>query len=107
MRVLLDECVSRKVRRELPGHHVRTVVEQGWSGTKNGALLRKAAGEFDVLVTVDANLEHQQNIRDLPVSVIVLISFSNDIDKLMPLMPQLRELVPTVEPGRLYHIGPV
>ncbi len=66
MRVLLDECVPRKLRREFPGHEVRTVTEMGWGGTRNGALLRRAAGEFDLLLTVDTNLEYQQNTSALP-----------------------------------------
>jgi hypothetical protein len=53
VRVLLDECVPRKLRRELPGHEVKTVAEMGWSCAKNSALLRLAAAEFDVFLTVD------------------------------------------------------
>ena len=71
MRVLLDECVPRKLWRELPGHEVHTVAAVGWGGTKNGALLQRAAGEFDVLLTVDANLEHQQNQSALPIAIHV------------------------------------
>ena len=97
----------RKLRRELPDHDVRTVTEMGWGGTKNGALLRRAAEEFDVLLTVDANIEFQQNPATLPISVIVLITYSNDIDVLRPLMPQVRDLLPHVEPGKLYRIGPI
>ncbi len=86
---------------------MRTVPEMGWSGTKNGALLRKAAGAFDVLLPVDSNMEFQQNTAELPVAVIVLVAYKNDVDLLRPLMPQVRELLPFIEPGRLYHIGPV
>lgn len=57
MRVLLDECVPRQLRRELPGHDVRTVQEMGWTGTENGALLHLANGRFDVLLTVDQRIE--------------------------------------------------
>jgi hypothetical protein len=102
--VLLDECVPRKLRRELPEHHVRTVTEQGWNGTKNGALLRKASEEFDVLLTVDSNLEYQQNFTSVPIAVVVMIAFSNDVDVLRPLMPQVRELLPTVQSGRVYRV---
>jgi hypothetical protein len=104
VRVLLDECTPRKLRRELPGHVVSTVTEQGWSGTKNGALLHRAAGEFDVLLTVDSNIEFQQNTTTLPVAVVVLVTYSNDVDVLRPLMPRVRELLPTIEPGKLYHV---
>jgi predicted nuclease of predicted toxin-antitoxin system len=106
VRVLLDECMPRKLRRELPEHDVRTVVEAGWGGTKNGALLRKAAEEFDVLLTVDSNMEYQQNTAELPIAVVVLVAYSNDVDVLRPLMPRVRDLLPEVEPGRLYHVGP-
>lgn len=106
MRVLLDECTPRKLRRELAEHEVRTVPEMGWSGTKNGALLRRAGAEFDVLLTVDSNMEFQQNLTDLPLSVVVLVAHSNDVDVLRPLMPQVRELLPVIEHGRLYHVGP-
>lgn len=106
VRVLLDECTPRKLRRELPDHVVRTVPEMGWGGTKNGALLRRAAEDgFDVLLTVDANMEYQQNTNTLPVAMVVLAARSNSIIDLRPLMPELRELLPNIEPGRLYRIG--
>jgi hypothetical protein len=83
---------------------VRTVGEAGWSGTRNGALLRKAAGEFEVFLTVDANIEHQQDTTRLPIAVVVLVAYSNDIAVLRPLMPQVCDLLPEVERGRLYHV---
>ena len=58
MRVLLDECVPRTLRKEIPGHEVKIIADAGWAGVKNGELLRLAAGKFDVLVTVDRNLEY-------------------------------------------------
>ena len=106
MRVLLDECMPRKLRHEMPDHEVRTVVEMGWGGTKNGALLRRAASEFDVLLTVDSNMEYQQDTAALPMAVVVLVVFSNDINVMRPLMPQVRELLPSLQRGRLYHVGP-
>lgn len=107
MRVLLDECTPRKLRRDLPEHEVRTVGEMGWRGTKNGALLLQAASEFDVLLTVDSNMEYQQNLATLPLAVIVLVAIMNDIVLLRPLMPQVRELLPSVERGCLYHVRAV
>jgi hypothetical protein len=102
--VLLDECVPRKVRHELPEHELRTVVEAGWSGEKNGQLLRLAAEQFDVFLTVDANVQYQQNLAGLSIAVVVLLAVSNDINLLRPLMPQVRELLPNVQPGMLYRI---
>jgi predicted nuclease of predicted toxin-antitoxin system len=56
VRLLLDECVDRRLARDIPGHEVVTVVSLGWAGVRNGELLRRAAGNFDVFVTVDRNL---------------------------------------------------
>ena len=53
MRVLLDECVPRSLRDELPGHDVRTVPEMGWASQENGALLALASGKFEVFITTD------------------------------------------------------
>lgn len=104
MRVLLDECAPRRLQRELPGHDVRTVAEMGWGGVKNGALLQRAAAEFDVFLTVDQNVRYQQNLSALPIPVIVLIAASNDIDVLRLLMPKVRELLPNIQAGRLYEV---
>ena len=106
MRVLLDECLPRQLARELPEHEVRTVREIGWASTQNGALLRRAGEVYDVLVTADTNIEHQQNPATLPISVIVLIAYTNEVGVLRLLIPKLRELLPSIEPGRLYYIGP-
>lgn len=65
MKVLLDECVPRKLRRELTEHAVLTVTERGWSGIKNGELLALAETEFEVFLTVDQNLKYQQNLKKI------------------------------------------
>lgn len=72
MRVLLDECVPRKLRAELLDHEVKTVAEMGWSGTKNGALLRQTALEFDVLLTVDQGISYQQNLAGLDLALVIM-----------------------------------
>lgn len=71
MRVLLDECVPRSLRRELPDPEVSTVAEAGWPGVKNGALLKLAAQAFDAVVTVDRNLQYQQNLAGLEIAVVI------------------------------------
>ena len=71
MRILLDECVPRRLRRELPGHDVRTVPEMGLSGKKNGELLKLIAGRgFEVLLTVDQNIRHQQHLQATGIAVV-------------------------------------
>ena len=104
MRLLLDECVPARLRRALPSHDVSTVVIEGWSGVKNGALLALAAQNFDVLVTVDKNLPYQQNPSTLPVAVVLLDAVSNELLHLLPLVPALERALRKLTPGGFIHI---
>ena len=79
MRLLLDECVPRALKRELTGHEVSTVQTMGWAGTRNGALLRAAAPDFDVLLTVDQGIEFQHDLSGLAIAVVILVATSNDV----------------------------
>ena len=104
MRVLLDECVPRRQLKALPGHAVKAVGEAGWAGAKNGALLKFAAKEFDVLLTVDRNLEYQQKFSGSALAVVVLHTSSNDIVALRPLMPAVLEAISNDQPGVVTHV---
>ena len=105
MRILLDECVPKRLRRELAGHLVQTVPEMGWAGKKNGELLSLLlpAG-FEVLLTVDQNLPHQQNLRAAGVAVLVVVAASNRIADLVPLMPRVLAALATIKPGDLVEV---
>src|SRR5689334_7292575 len=105
MRVLLDESLPEELRSEIKGHDVHVVREFGWSGLKNGELLRRSAGRVDVFISADQNLEHQQNLRNLPVAVIVLIAKTNRIQDLRPLIPRLLEQLSKLAPRTLVRIG--
>jgi predicted nuclease of predicted toxin-antitoxin system len=106
MRVLLDECVPRRLARELPGHDVSTVPQQGWAARRNSELLElMAAAGFDVFVTVDRNLAFQQDIATAPVAVIVLHARSNRFDALVPLVPKLREELTRVSAGSVTDVA--
>ena len=105
MRILLDECFPKKLKHELPSHDVKLVQEMGWSGKKNGALLTLAAAAFDVFITVDQNLPHQQNLAQFEIGVIVLKAVSNRIEHLAPLMPQVRLDLGTLQPRQYVLIG--
>jgi Domain of unknown function (DUF5615) len=72
MKVLLDECVTRYLKRDFTGHEVLTIEEAGFKGLKNGRLLQAASGQYDVLVTVDQNLQYQQNLKTFAIAIIVL-----------------------------------
>jgi predicted nuclease of predicted toxin-antitoxin system len=71
VKVLLDECVDRRLARDLADHDVKTARQVGWTTIKNGELLALASNEFDVFVTVDRNLSFQQNIASFPIAVVV------------------------------------
>ncbi len=105
MRVLLDECVPRKLRPELPGHEVKTVAEMGWSGMKNGALLRLEAAEVDVFLTVDQGIPYQQDLPGLDVALVIVRAPSNDINDLRPRMPEVLRALETIQPGQVVHVG--
>ena len=105
MRILLDESLPRKLTLELPRHNVQTVPRRGWAGLKNGALLREASQEFQVLLTGDQNLEFQQDLTTLPIAVIVMVAVNNRIESLRPLIPDVLEALKTIQPGQLVRVG--
>lgn len=105
MRILLDESLPRTLAPLLPGHEVRTVAASGWTGIQNGELLRLAADEFDVFLTADRNLAHQQNLDALPVAVVILTAPTNRIESLRPLIPALLQALQTLAPRQLVHVG--
>lgn len=104
MRVLLDECVPRALRKAFSVHEVKTTVESGWAGIKNGALLKLAEKEFDLFLTVDRNLEYQQNFTGVSIAVVVMHAQSNDIDLLRPLIPAVLAAMSKAKPGVVTHV---
>ena len=97
MNVLLDEDMPHPFRHHLPGHDVWTVDYMGWKGTVNGALFALARDDFDVLVTLDQKIPHQQNPTELDVAVIILIAGRGRIEDLIPLASQVLEVMPRSE----------
>lgn len=105
MRILLDEDLPRRLAELLVGHEVSTVQRSGWTGVKNGKLLALAAPEFDVLVTMDQNLEFQQNIAALPIAVLVVEAASNRLEHLVPLVPAILKELNHIPPKALRRVG--
>ncbi len=88
MRLLLDECVPRPLKRELAGHDVSTVVERGWSSKRNAELLRLMLAEgFEAFLTVDQNVPFQQNVAASGIAVLVVVARTNRLKELRPLVP--------------------
>lgn len=104
MKVLFDECIPRPLKRELPGYDVRTVQEMSWASIKNGQLLKRAEAEFDIFITVDRGIEHQQNLDSSVLGFIVLRARSNRLEHLLPLVPTLIEVLPSIEGGDVIQI---
>lgn len=105
MRLLFDESVPYRLRKALPNHAIRTVVEMGWSGTKNGKSLTLASASFDALITVDKNLEHQQNLTRLPVSVVLVSAKSNELEELLPLVADIERALSSLQPKSFVRVG--
>jgi hypothetical protein len=106
VRVLLDECVDRRLAESISGHDVKTVPEAGWVGVKNGELLSRAELAFDALVTVDRNLPFQQDLSRLSLAVIVLRARSNRLTDLRALIPQLLAALPNAKRGEVTWVEP-
>ena len=106
MRVLLDECMPRRLTRDLADVNAMHVQEVGWQGRRNGALLAAMRAEgFTALVTVDRNLAYQQNIPTSGIAVIVLCAPRNRLRDLRPLLPDVRQVLASAVPGGVYLVG--
>ena len=104
-RILLDENLDEELARLLfDEFEVRTVREQGWKGKKNGELLRSAEREFDVFVTIDNNLEHQQNLASFKLGFIVLRAQSNAFAHTAPLMPKVKDVAKGILIGAVVYV---
>jgi hypothetical protein len=99
--ILLDENLDWRLRRDLPGHTVESVPLIGWAGLKNGALLREAEKRFEVLVTMDGNMDDQQNLTRFRIAVIALEVKSNRLADTRPLMAKVLAVLPIFKPGTL------
>lgn len=101
MRILLDENLDWRLCRALAGHEVVSVQKNGWAGIKNGALQACAEKEFDVFVTLDGNMQFQQNYARLELAILALHARSNRLADTEPLMPKVLLLLPTLARGTL------
>ena len=102
-RVLLDEQLNWRLYRLFgEGFEVDNIGRRGWKGTKNGALLAlmEAAG-FDVLLTIDQGIPHQQNLLNSTISVVKLEAVSNRIEDTAPIVEEGIEEIRSAPPGEV------
>lgn len=105
MKILLDECIDRRLAKEIEGHEVVTVPQAGWAGIENGELLEIAQTQFDVFVTVDRNLSFQQHLPKFTIAVIVLQAPTNRLKDLRPLLPHLHRILLTASKGQVTWVN--
>lgn len=105
MRILLDECLPKRLKDDLARHDVRTVPEMGWASKQNGALLALAATQFDVFLTVDRNLSFQQHVEKFDIAVVVLVAKGNKRSQLQPLIPDVEAILVGIAPGQVVRVG--
>jgi len=105
LKVLLDECIDRRLSRYLQDHDVTCVAERGWAGVKNGQLLTRAAAEVDCLVTVDQGLPFQHDLSRFDIAIVIIRAKSNRLQDLIPLIPDIDIALKGTQRGSITHIG--
>ncbi|HEY2322299.1 MAG TPA: hypothetical protein VGJ82_05475 [Thermoanaerobaculia bacterium] len=108
MRVLVDESLPVALAAELKNHEVSTVRAREWLGLRNGVLLRAAVdASFEVLLTADKALRHQQNLERIGIGVVLVSRVRNRMRDLHPLLPPILDAIAQVKPGQLIEVtGP-
>ncbi len=102
MKILLDECTPRLLKRLLSDFEIATVQELGWTGITNGALLSQAEDQFDVFITTDKNLRYQQNLSGERLAIIQLPT--NQVPVVALLAPAVQEALARIKPGEFVEI---
>jgi Domain of unknown function (DUF5615) len=103
VKILLDECTPRVVKKRLPALDIATVQDAGWGGLKNGDLLAAADARFDVFITTDKNLRHQQNLTKYRLAIVLLPS--NQVPVVEKLIPAIVSALATVQPGDFIEVS--
>ena len=104
-RVILDECLPRKLAALLEEEMVTTVPKHGWASKENGELLTLVSQEFDVFVTHDENLEHQQNLQKFDIGIVVIHAESNRLADIQPLIIELNAAIASVASHHVVQVG--
>ena len=105
MKILLDECLNWRLKREFIGQIVFTVQDMGWSGMINGELMSRASENgFEVFVTIDKRLRYQQNVKKYNLAIIVFETQFNRLEYLKPLIPAVLKQLPMMVSGEVYEV---
>lgn len=105
MKILLDECVTKRLKPFLPEHEVFTVSEMRWNGIKNGKLLSLCVEDgFELLLTIDKNLMHQQNLDKFAITIVVLDSLTSKVEELKLFIPSFKAQLNSFQKHKAYLI---
>ncbi|MDR2232815.1 MAG: DUF5615 family PIN-like protein [Tannerella sp.] len=105
MKLLLDECVTKKLKSHLSGFEVYTVYEMEWSGVKNGELMSLCvANQFDIILTIDKNMIHQQNLEKFPIAIVVFNSITSKLEELILFIPSFLNQIQHFKKHKAYII---
>ena len=106
MKILLDECLTKKAKKYLSEFEVITVPEASFNGLKNGKLLRAAVEKgFNILLTIDKNIDYQQNVRKFAIAIVILDVPRSHIRYVEPLIPIFKAQIDSYEPGNAYTVA--
>lgn len=105
MRVLLDECLPKDLRKYLVGHECETVPHAGFAGKRNGELLALAEGSgWEVLLTMDRGIPYQQNLTQRGISLVIIRARSNRISDLLPRVNSVLAVLRSIKPGETVQV---
>ncbi len=106
MKIFFDHYVPKRLMRHLvPEHEGWTAYQKRWHEKKNGELLSLVEGEFDVFLTADQNIKHQQNLSRRSLKFIVLVASDNGYETLSPLIPKVTDALTKISPGEFVEIS--
>lgn len=105
MKILLDECITKLLKKQLINHTVFTVANMNWLGMKNGNLMKSAIKEgFDILLTIDKNLQFQNNMNEYGISIVIFDSHNSKLETLVSFIPIFEKQIDSFEKGKVYII---
>lgn len=107
MKILIDECVDVKLKRTLSaqGFDCYTVREMGLASKRNGELLDRANGKFDVLLTIDKSIRYQQNMTERKIAILVIRTKTSKFADILTHIPAAVAALQSISPGQVIYIG--
>lgn len=102
MKLLFDDCASRRLAPHFAPHAVTFADQRGWKGLRNSALLDAAQHDYNALITTDTNLYHQNVVANYAIAVVVLRGFRNSLEYLIEAVPEALQLLQVIQPGQVF-----